>query len=637
MSTLSPAPDQSNPTARMVRWIPLCVFTIALVVFAPICRHQFVSWDDDYTIEQNEHLQHPSAASVLHYWRHEFMDLYVPVTYTAWSGVALASNAVTRDGPADPRVFHAASILVHALNAVLVFLLLRRLLKIPWPAAAGAMVFALHPVQVETVAWASGFKDLLCATFALIALNQYVLAVQPTRAAETERPARRRQLHHAIGLLAMLLAMLCKPTAMITPLLAATIDLLVIGRPWRRVLRSTLPYFALAIPCVIWTKLCQPGSYLRHVPLWQRPLVAADALAFYLYKLILPVRMSYDYGRSPWVIFQRHWAWFTWLVPVAIAAGLIAFRRTSRTPAAAALLLVIGVAPVLGLTTFDFEMISTVADHYLYLAMLGPALAAAWVLTGIPGATERPVDNALRFVFLPLPEGEGVRSRFIYPAASSRLPALATCLVLAVWAARSTDQMHYWQDSQAFFAHTLELNPQSWSAWYGQAYLDHMEGRELAKRATAKAAQGLDPIPDRLMANLRLQQAMNGYQHAVEFNDFDLAAHHGYGAMLMYFGRYQDAAGQFVEVLRRRNSLAPRVRANYYADTDLLGQCLFFCGLTKDAVAVFREAVALNPPPIESALHLKAAEAVLAHRKAAPPSALTDTRKEAAESATGAN
>lgn len=605
MTTLLPASDQSSIAARGARWIPLWVFAIALVVFAPICRHEFVSWDDDYTIEQNTYLQHPSAANVLHYWRHEFMDLYVPVTYTVWSGVALVSKAVNPGGSADPRVFHAASILVHAFNAVLVFLLLRRLLKTSWPAAAGAMVFALHPVQVETVAWASGFKDLLCATFALIALNQYVLAVQPTTPDALERPIRRRQLHHAFGLLAMLLAMLCKPTAMVMPLLAATIDLLVIRRPWRRVLRSTLPYFALAIPCIIWTKLCQPASYLRHVPLWQRPLVAADALAFYLYKLLLPVRMSYDYGRTPWVIFQRHWAWFTWLVPVAVATGLIAFRRTSKTLVAAALLLVIGVAPVLGLTTFDFEMISTVSDHYLYLAMLGPALAAAWALTRIPSV--------------------------------SRLPALATCLVLALWAARSTDQMHYWQNSQAFFAHTLELNPQSWSAWYGQAYLDHMEGRELAKTATAKAAQGIDPIPDRLMANLRLQQAMNGYQHAVEFNDFDLAAHHGYGAMLMYFGRYQDAARQFVEVLRRRNSLAPRVRPNYYADTDLLGQCLFFCGLTDDAAAVFREAVALNPPPDESALHLKAAEAVLAHRNAAPPSVLTDTRKEAAESATGAN
>jgi tetratricopeptide (TPR) repeat protein len=526
------------------------------------------------------------------------MDLYVPVTYTAWSGVALVSRAVSRDGSPDPRVFHAASVLVHAFNAVLVFLLLRRLLKIPWPAAAGAMLFALHPVQVETVAWASGFKDLLCATFSLIALHQYVLAVQTTAADERARSIGRRRLHHALGLLGMLLGMLSKPTAMVTPMLAVAIDLLVLGRSWRRVLFSATPYFALAIPCVVWTKLCQPASYLRHVPVWQRPLIAADALAFYLYKLLLPVRLTYDYGRSPWTIFQKHWAWFTWLAPAGVAAGLIVSRQRARPLVAAALLLVIGVAPVLGLTTFDFEMISTVADHYLYLAMLGPALAAAWALTRLPAA--------------------------------NRLPALATCLVLALCAARSADQMRHWQDSRAFFAHTLELNPQSWSAWYGLGYLDHMEGRELAARATAEAAHGIDPTPDRLAANDRLREAMNSYQHAVELNEFDLAAHHGYGAMLLYFGRYQEAGRQFVEVLRRRNSLAPSMRPNYYADTDFLGQCLFFCGRADEAAEVFRDAAALRPAPADAALHLRAAEAVVARRNAARP-AITDTRKEAAE------
>jgi hypothetical protein len=597
VSTAEQSPIAGRPD-RNAKWIPLIVLGTALLIFAPICRHAFVSWDDDYTIENNTRLQHPSMENMLHYWSHSFMDLYVPVTYTAWTGVAYVSKAVTHDGPADPRVFHAASILVHAFNALLVYLLLRRLLKKSWPAAAGAMLFALHPVQVETVAWASGFKDLLCAMFSLIALNQYVRAVDPNDAAG------RRKLRHGIALLAMLMAMLSKPTAMVTPLLAVVIDLLILRRSWRQVIASSWPYFLLAVPCMVWTKLCQPASYLRQVPVWQRPLIAADALAFYLYKLLLPVRMTYDYGRSPWTIFEKHWAWFTWIVPAAIAVVLIIRRRRSQMLAASALLMVFGVLPVLGVTTFDFQMISTVSDHYLYLAILGPALAAAWVLTRLPK--------------------------------TNHWPALATCAVLALCALRSTDQMHYWQDSRTFFGHTLELNPRSWSAWYGLGYLNHMDGRALAARATAEATQGIDATADRAAANDCLQEAMDCYRHAVELNDFDLAAHHGYGAMLMYFGRYDDAGRQFVEVLRRRNSLAPSMRPNYYADTDFLGQCLFFVGRAEDAAAVFREAIALRPAPADAALHLRAAEAVLARRNAAHP-AITDMHKEGAESATGGN
>lgn len=602
MSSIPATPNAiaspENRPARWTKWIPILVFATALGVFSPICRHAFVSWDDDYTLEGNVRMQHPSMDNMLHYWRHEFMDLYVPVTYTVWTAVAFLSKLFGRDGATDPRFFHAASILAHSLNAVLVYALLRKLLKSAWPAAGGAMLFALHPVQVETVAWASGFKDLLCAMFSLIALNQYVSAVEPGRSTAT------RRLGHAIGLIAMLLAMLSKPTAMVTPLLAIVIDLLVIRRPWRRVLVSVAPYFLAALPCIVWTKLCQPGTYLRPVPLWWRPLIAADALVFYLYKLLLPVRLTYDYGRSPWTVFEKSLAYFTWLIPAAVAAALVVYRRKGTTLAAAALLMVVGVLPVLGLTSFDFEMISTVSDHYLYLAMLGPALASAWALRHLHS------DN--------------------------RYPALAAGLVLAVLAIRSTDQMRYWQDSRTFFARALELNPRSWSAWYGLGYLEHMDGRALATRATAETDKPVEASIDRDAANVCLRHAMECYEHAVELNTFDLAAHHGYGAMLMYFGRYEEAGRQFLEVVRRRNSLMPSMRPKYYADTDLLGQCLFFTGHADDAATVFKEAASLTPAPTDAALHLRAAEAVVARRNAARQ-AVTDTHKEAAESATGRN
>jgi tetratricopeptide (TPR) repeat protein len=136
------------------------------------------------------------------------------------------------------------------------------------------------------------------------------------------------------------------------------------------------------------------------------------------------------------------------------------------------------------------------------------------------------------------------------------------------------------------------------------------------------------------MANEFLLNAMECYRHTVELNGFDVAAHHGYGAMLMYFGKYEDAGRQFLQVLRLRNSLSPSMRSNYYADTDLLGQCLLLCGHIQEAAAIFREANALQPAPPDAALHLRAAEAVLARRNAAHP-AITGSGKEAADSATG--
>lgn len=608
------AATESAPAAsvRAAKWLPvLLILAATLVVFGPIVKHQFLAWDDDFTLELNPRMRQPSVENMAYYWRHSFMDLYVPVTYTVWSGLAFVAKAIGRPGPngaPDPRFFHAASILVHALNAALVYWLLRRLLKTRWPAAGGALLFALHPIQVEAVAWASGFKDLLCATFSLLALLQYVLAVQPVEPEEQQRSTARRRVHYAIALAAMLLGMLSKPGAIVVAPLILVVDLLMLRRPWRRVLVSSAPFFLLAVPCVVWTRVFQPSDYLRPVPLWQRPFVAADALAFYLSKLIVPARQAFDYGRAPWVIFEHHYAWFTWILPAALAIALFIYRRTATTLIAAAVLMVIGVAPVLGLNTFDFEMISTVTDHYFYLAMLGPALAAAWAL-----------DRwAIRVGF------------------TSRRPAVACALILGLLAARTVVQSRHWQDSREFFTHTLAVNPNSWSSWFGLGYINHTQGRQLMVKATAEARAGIDPTLDQLEARVMLADAMECYRHTVDLSDTNVAAHHGYGAMLMFFGHYSEAVEEFRQVVGRREHLRPIIRPKYYEDTDLLGQCLMGCGRPGEAVRAFRAATHLDPPPANAAAHLRAAEMVLAQREKdgqARP-ALTDTRTEAAESPT---
>lgn len=644
------APMIANTVRHL--WIKALIVVVVGLTFAPIVGHAFLTWDDNYTLSENPLIQHPSPANMMFYWRHGFMDLYVPVTYTVWTGVAFISQAIGHGDPAgnlDPHVFHAASILVHAINALLVFGLLRRLVANPWPAAAGALLFALHPVQVETVAWASGMKDLLCGMFSLIAIGQYLRAVQADGAGEAGLSNGRRRLHYILGMAAMLLGMLSKPTAMITPLLALIIDLLVLRRPWRKILISIAPYLLLAVPCLIWTKLWQPAGYSPSVPLWQRPLIAADALAFYLAKLLFPAHLAFDYGRAPSVVIDQGWAYFTWLVPAVVAAGLFIFRKRATGLIAAALLLAAGVAPVLGFSRFDFQTISTVADHYLYLALLGPALAGAWLLSRVSarnaGEEEgRPCSSAASKGGQKPFSGEAVACaaplsnlRRLRTPDSVSIASWITAVALAILAARSAAQAHYWEDSRTFYSHTLEVTPGSWSSWYGLACLSHVEGRKLATRATEEAAAGRDPKQDRLAANEKLHEALDYYEQTLRLNPDDVAGQHGYAAILMYFGRSREAAEAFNQVLRRRDSMAPAAQVQYYQDTDLLGQCLYNCGRADLAVRAFRAATRLQPPPPGAAEHLRTVEAILAARAHKPDPVITDIRKESTESATGAN
>jgi tetratricopeptide (TPR) repeat protein len=115
-------------------------------------------------------------------------------------------------------------------------------------------------------------------------------------------------------------------------------------------------------------------------PLWQRPIVAGASLAFYYGKLVAPVRLSFDYGWRPIEMLQRPWFW--WLAAIAAMVAIVLFLLRRRSPwlLAGALVSVAALLPVLGLIPFDFQFFSTVADHYMVLAMLGPSIAVAGLL-----------------------------------------------------------------------------------------------------------------------------------------------------------------------------------------------------------------------------------------------------------------
>src|SRR5258706_771380 len=126
--------------------------------------------------------------------------------------LAAVAHASGEAGPLPAGLFHAASLLFHILTSLVVFALLRRLVVNPTAVLFGALLFALHPVQVETVAWASGLKDVLCGFLILTAVWQYL------RFASAQPP--RPRLPYVLAPAAFVLAILAKPTAMVTPLLA---------------------------------------------------------------------------------------------------------------------------------------------------------------------------------------------------------------------------------------------------------------------------------------------------------------------------------------------------------------------------------------------------------------------------------
>jgi tetratricopeptide (TPR) repeat protein len=450
-------------------WLAPLLLTLAtLAVYVPAVGHDFVYLDDDLTLIRNPRLNPPTWKGIGYYWGHGDPGLWDPLTYTVWGLVAMGTwvpGSAASPQHLDARVFHAVSIGVHACAVLGCFALLRVILRVDetrdrrgrrpgrveCAAVAGALLYALHPLQVEAVAWASTLKDLLYCAFSMAAMVLYLKAARAAEGgggrAESTAPVPAisplRCRSYWIGTLFLGLALLSKPSAVITPFLAALLDVMLLGRPLRRVMASIAPWLALATPIVVITQVLQPSTIVAAPPTWQRPLVATRVMGFYAAKVAVPLDLVPDYGLRSGDLLQGSWPWLAALVVAATLALAVRLRGGRfRVPAAAVLFFLVALLPTAGLVPFAFQQFSTVADHYAQLAMFGVALAIGWAAANCP----------IRWV------------------GGIIVPILCVCAVL------NLRQQRWWRDTEALYAHQLAVNPRSYLAHanYG-AYL-HAKG-----------------------------------------------------------------------------------------------------------------------------------------------------------------
>lgn len=263
---------------RQVSFWLLLALLVPLLVFLQVGWHDFLGYDDPSNIYQNPHLVDFNLKSLLYFWQGPYLRLYIPLTYNFWLVLAKLSQLLNfGDGAApNPHLFHLANLLVHLGGTALIFLIIQELLDNAPAAAVGALLFAIHPLQVEPVAWASAMKDLLSGLLSLLAIWQYIRFCKATK-------KNQRIGNYLLAILAFAMALLAKPSTVVVPLMAGLVGWLVLKRQWHRVLIELSPWLLCTVPVVMVTMQAQ--AWVAHVykPLiWQRFLVAGDTISFYL-------------------------------------------------------------------------------------------------------------------------------------------------------------------------------------------------------------------------------------------------------------------------------------------------------------------------------------------------------------------
>ena len=431
------------------------MLALTLLAYHP-AWHGGMLWDDD------GHITPPllrSAAGLCRIWFElGASQQYYPVLHS----VFWALHRIWGDSTVG---YHLINICLHAVSAWLVALILRRLRVAG--ATLAAVVFALHPVHVESVAWISEMKNTLSGVFYLSAAMAYL-----------HFDSTRRKRYYVLAAVAFGLALLSKTVTATLP-----IGLLIVLW-WRRGELRLREDVAPLAPFVVvgaaagfltaWierTLIGAEGTWFN-LSLIERGLIAGRATWFYATKLMWPADLMFMYPRwrvDPYAVSQ-------YLFPLSVIGVVIALwwaRRWSRAPLAAVLFFVVTLAPALGfINTFPFRY-SFVADHFQYLASIG---IITLLCAGMANAARRwPAIPRLETLIAPL--------------------ALAVALGVATWA-----QAHNYVDSDTLYRATIRSNPACWLAHNNLAF--DQQGRLEEAAAEFRAAIRLLPEEPKLRANL---------------------------------------------------------------------------------------------------------------------------------------
>jgi protein O-mannosyl-transferase len=542
-------------TDRFSTWIRGLVLVVAtILVYQQAWRAGFI-WDDDVYITANRLLTAPDGLARI-WFSLESPSQYFPLVYTTFR----LEHGLWGVNPAG---YHWVNILLHAANALLLWKLLRRL-RVPgaWFAAA---LFALHPVHVESVAWVTERKNVLMGFFFLLALLCWT--------AFCEHRSRNKWRWYGLAIACYALALFSKTVACTMP--AALLLILWLKREpitWRRIGQVT-PFVVLGIAMglvSIWWERYHQGTQgaLFAIGLPERFLIASRATWFYLGKLIWPAHLSFSYPH--WEISAAHLADYIWLVAIGVLAAAIYFARRwiGRGPEVAFLFFVATLSPMLGFIMLYTFRYSFVADHYQYLASIGPlALFAAGTTTA--------------FGFLR--QGE----RYLKPVLCG---ALLLLLGLRTW-----QQGGIYSNLETLWRAVITENPGSWMAHNNlaialvqRAQIDEaFEHYHKALELNPGYGEAYYNLANALLRAQRVDDAIAQYKKALELEPRISAAHANLAAIFLRRGELDEAIARFEKAVELENG-----NATYHA---LLADALRRAGREEEAQVHLRKAAELDP------------------------------------------
>ena len=538
----------------------LCAAGLGVVlVLTALCMFRvvgfgFVNWDDPQQIYRNPLvLSRPGPANTLEIFSGTVTSHYQPLT-------TLVLNLESWASGTDPAVFHAVSLLLHLLNIVLVYILVNKIFNNSPVALVVAAFFALHPLRVESVAWITEQKGLLSTLFLLASFLVYA-------GGEWSRE-RRQPCRWLLTMALFVLAMLCKATAIVLPLLLLAYDLLLRRRnPDRRLLLRLLPMFLIGLALLAPTVAAHRSSDYRplaELGFWERTVLVARNIAFYPKMLLVPSDLSPVYPVPQDLMSPGTLAVAVLLAAVATSFVISGKLRRDRMLTFGLVFYILSISPMLQILPFGR---APMANRFSYLPSVGLLLA----VTALGRTLWRAARPFRALIALLLP---GLLA--------------GACLMTA-------GRLDVWKDSGSFWSEVLMEHPQLSYAYYNLGHHYLSEGNPQRAVDCYTRAIELEPdIPGYYInrGNMFLKAgeaegAAHDYATAIQLDPGNAAAHFNLGNALRRMGRLEAA----VEVYGNALDLDPQMATAWLN----LGSCEAELGNLERALDCFETALRIDP------------------------------------------
>lgn len=519
--------DSLPKTTHSTTLLSLALIIMTLVAFYPVTGHDFIDYDDDnYVTENPIVLKGLSKEGLVWAFTTNHVGNWHPITWVSHM-VDCEMYGLNPMGP------HLNNLLLHAANALLLFLILYRVTGKRWRAFFVAALFALHPLRVESVAWVSERKDVLSTFFAFFAMGAYFLYTE-----------KHRLRYYLMSLVFFALSLMSKPMLVTLPFLLLLLDYWPLGRfrfappegpdskkSFSFLAFEKVPFLLLSLAMSAIAFILQKGSGAMpaFIPMKTRIANALVSYLGYLEKTLWPQDLAVFYPhQGPLIALGDILFSFIFLCAVTILA-LVARRRLAYFTTG--WLWYLGtLVPVIGLVQVGMQ---AMADRYTYFPLIGIFIILSW---GV-------YDLVKRWRY---------HGPFLIVAGG---------LILALLIVSTHEQVGYWKNSRTLFAHALRATQGN--------YVAH------SNLGVAWAREG------------NLKEAEKHLREALRINPLHASAHNSLGLILFDRGDYGGAARHFREAIR--------INPNFYAAHNNLGLVLARQKKYEDALREYEEALRINP------------------------------------------